>query len=46
MTIADLTSYLISLERQGYTGQVTLNFHKGSVSKKVTRKISEEVDEG
>lgn len=46
MKAADIADYLIKLEREGFTGSVTLNFHKGDISKKVSKKTSEEVDEG
>jgi len=38
MKVSDITAYLIELERSGFTGQVSLNFHKGDLSTKVEEK--------
>jgi len=52
MKISDITAYLIQLERKGFTGQVSLNFHNGNVcariSKKETILVKDhlEIDEG
>ena len=44
MKVSDITAYLIELERSGFTGAVTLNFHKGSVAKNIEKKVKEEVE--
>ena len=43
MNISGITGYLINLERSGFTGQVTLNFHKGDLSDKIKEQISKEL---
>ena len=43
MTVSDITPYLIELERRGFTGEVRIQFHKGKVSKKLS-KVVEEVE--
>ena len=45
MKVSDITVYLIKLEQSGFTGAVILNFHEGNVSKRISRKITEEVKE-
>lgn len=44
MKIADITNYLITKEREGFTGAVTLNFYKGEITKKVLKE-TEEIEE-
>lgn len=44
MRVCDVTLYLIKLERSGFTGSVTLNFHRGNISQKVKKELSEEVE--
>ncbi len=45
MKVSDIVSYLVELERSEFTGAVTLNYHEGNISKKVSKKTSEEVKE-
>lgn len=40
MRVCDITGYLIELERSGFTGAVTLNFHKGNMAKRIEIKNS------
>ena len=40
MKVSEITDYLIKLERQGFTGQVSLNFHDGNVCNRVEKKES------
>lgn len=44
MKISDIVDYLIELERSGFTGAVTLNFHRGDVSSRVERKVIEKIE--
>lgn len=44
MTIADITSYLISLERSGFSGDLTLVFNDGKVSKRAWKKSFEYIE--
>jgi hypothetical protein len=41
MTVADLSDYLIGLERKKFTGQVILNYYNGSISAKVDKKVTD-----
>ena len=45
MHVSEIFDYLIKLEREGYTGQITLNFHRGDISKEVKEEppMSEDV---
>ena len=43
MKISEITDYLIKLERQKFTGQISLNFHDGNVCARVERKESVKV---
>lgn len=43
MQVCDITDYLIELERTGFTGSITLNFHKGDISTKIDKRISENI---
>jgi len=45
MSVSDLFDYLITLERSGYTGAITLNYHRGNVSKDIGEEpiVSEDV---
>ncbi len=45
MKVSNVTPYLVDLEREGFTGSVTLNFHEGNISKKISKKVNEEVKE-
>ena len=36
MNVSDTFGYQIKLQREGFTGQVILNFHKGDLSKSDT----------
>lgn len=44
MRVCDIQSYLIELERSGFTGSITLNFLKGDVSCKVEKKVCEKIE--
>ena len=44
MTIADITPYLIELQREYFTGEVRLNFHGGLVSK-IIKKLTVDLED-
>lgn len=45
MSVSQIFDYLMELEKNGFTGSVTLNFHKGDLSGKVKKKVSERIEE-
>jgi hypothetical protein len=43
MTVADITPYLIELERKGYNGNIILSYRNGEICSRVTKEITETV---
>ena len=44
MNVSEIFDYLITKERERFTGAITLNFHNGDLSNKVEKKQAERIE--